>query len=645
MIITGLLVLHFQEDSMKSAILDGLDTQAIIAARGIDSFIQDGLSDTRAVASALPLGDLMHGRTSLVENYLQKMLEDFPKFSNGIFILDKDGSFMDDYPPHPELDGTSFAFREYYQRTVLEGKGIAGAPYKSKRTGLPVLTFTSPVFNKRGRLVAIVACSADLLSQNALGGYREQKFGKTGYLYIFDRSRRLIVHPEDGRLLTYVAEGKNRELEDALKGFEGVGETVNSKGIPMLLAVRMIPHADWIVAVQIPQKEAYATIAKVRNQIIAVAGGSLLLLITACTLLMSKVSVPLRKLEMFTAKISAELEEAEAKKKYNVAEESLDILRDIRFSDEIGMLASAFSHLAGRLRQTLGSLQRSAADWERTFNSVNEAVMSLDNKGRIVRMNRTAEDWFRTSAEKVKGQYGPDIIFGADKTPGEWPDISSLLARQKVAWLKELERPRGVFEFTFSPISDSGETAGAVLIISNVTQKVESEEQIREMAFYDQLTGLPNRFLLQDRIQLALATAGRNEKKVGIMFLDLDEFKEVNDRFGHDAGDAVLKEIAGGLLQCLRKNDTAARLAGDEFVVVLQDIEAPGEAEAIAERIVGMLALPVNIKGQDLTISLSIGIAIYPDDGEDGDTLLKNADTAMYEAKRQARNNFRFYDP
>jgi diguanylate cyclase (GGDEF)-like protein len=176
-----------------------------------------------------------------------------------------------------------------------------------------------------------------------------------------------------------------------------------------------------------------------------------------------------------------------------------------------------------------------------------------------------------------------------------------------------------------------------------VTERVESEEQIREMAFYDQLTGLPNRFLLKDRIQQAIASASRNGKKAGIMFIDLDRFKEINDLCGHDVGDEVLKEEANEIALCLRKNDTLSRFGGDEFVAVLQDIDSPREAETIAVRIIEMQAFLLSIDNNELKVSSSIGISLFPDDGADSETLLKHADIAMYRVKNQGRNNYQFY--
>ncbi len=182
---------------------------------------------------------------------------------------------------------------------------------------------------------------------------------------------------------------------------------------------------------------------------------------------------------------------------------------------------------------------------------------------------------------------------------------------------------------------------GAILIMHDITEMVESEEQIRKMAFFDQLTGMPNRFLLQDRFQQAAAAAVRNGRKVGVLFIDLDKFKEVNDLLGHDAGDEVLRRVSVRFCDCLRGNDTLSRIGGDEFVALLCDIESPSEIGVVAERIINVQAVPLKIDRQEVATGSSIGIAVYPDDGDDLETLLKKADIAMYTAKSAGRNRYK----
>ncbi|MFB3916640.1 MAG: histidine kinase [Terriglobales bacterium] len=473
-----LLLLHYHEDSLKQAIFEGVDGEARIAAYGIGSFVEGGQTAANVISATVPAGTVLSGRMDEVETHLKQMSERFPVFGLGLFILDKNGKFLADYPVHPELRGQSFAFREYFQRTMLEKRGVVSKPYKSTRTGLPVLTFTAPVRDAKGQIVAVLGCSVDL--QEALGSYRRQTFGKTGYLYVFDRSRRLILHPDDARQMTYVESGKNRVLEAAIEGYQGADETVNSVGVPMLLAVRDVPNTGWIVGVQVTQREAYAPIKEARARALSVSGLAILLVIVIGTVAIRRVSRPLQQLERAASQISAELEKKEIHPASGAAHSVLDNLRGIRSRDEIGLLAAAFLQLATKLDATLGSLQRSAADWERTFDSVREAVVILDAQGRIVRANQTAEAWFGSSTQ---GQYGYEVILGiAGSRPSSWPDVAALVEQQPVKWSQSLEKPRGIFDFSLMPVSAPEGRTGAVLVINDITQRVQSEEQSREIA-------------------------------------------------------------------------------------------------------------------------------------------------------------------
>ncbi|MFN3531258.1 MAG: EAL domain-containing protein [Candidatus Brocadia sp.] len=184
----------------------------------------------------------------------------------------------------------------------------------------------------------------------------------------------------------------------------------------------------------------------------------------------------------------------------------------------------------------------------------------------------------------------------------------------------------------------------AELVLANdVTERKWMEEKIKHMAFHDSLTSLPNRILFNDRLTLALAHAHRNKEMLAVLFLDLDRFKSINDTLGHSAGDLLLHEIANRLKSCIREEDTVARFAGDEFTLLLSGINEAEDVHSIARKILDAIRQPLMIRGHELYITTSIGIAIYPNDGGDAETLLKNADTAMYHAKEQGRNNYQFY--
>ncbi len=480
--IASFFLLHYQGESLKHAILEGLDGQAKLAAQGIESFINKGVRDSNVISTTMPVESLRRGRLDVVESHLQRMFETFPEFQNGIFILDTSGKFLVDYPPHPELRGRSFAFREYFQRTLQKGKGVVSKPYQSTRSGVPVLTFTAPVRDANGQIIAVLGCQADLLSDDALGGYSKQKFGKTGYLYAFDRSRLLVLHPDNKRLLTDVEAGKNKILEAALKGFQGGGETVNSVGVPMLLSVQQIPNIEWIVAVQVTQEEAYAPVAEARRILIGISGIAIMLTVALGAITIRHITKPLQQLEGVASQITSELEGTEMKGAYDLDSSVLDGLRQIRSDDEIGLLASSFLRLATKLHVAFGSLQRSAQDWHRTFHAVSEALVTLDMHGRVVRMNQAAEEWFGTSIKESQGQCVFDVVFGTTTPPEHWPNIASLKEHQQVRWSQGLEKPHGFFEFTVTPVLSSDGSPGAVLIINDITQRIESEKHSREIA-------------------------------------------------------------------------------------------------------------------------------------------------------------------
>jgi diguanylate cyclase (GGDEF)-like protein/PAS domain S-box-containing protein len=178
-----------------------------------------------------------------------------------------------------------------------------------------------------------------------------------------------------------------------------------------------------------------------------------------------------------------------------------------------------------------------------------------------------------------------------------------------------------------------------------IFERVQAEQRIWHVAHHDALTGLPNRTLLHDRLEQGLAQALRDNHRVGVMFLDLDRFKSINDSLGHPVGDELLKQVAVRLGNAVRAVDTVSRLGGDEFIIVLRELAGPDDAVLVAEKILKALAAPVTALGHDLRVTPSIGISVYPDDGTEVLQLMKNADTAMYHAKASGRNNFQFFAP
>ena len=184
----------------------------------------------------------------------------------------------------------------------------------------------------------------------------------------------------------------------------------------------------------------------------------------------------------------------------------------------------------------------------------------------------------------------------------------------------------------------------ALLILSSMITYRKAEEKIQQMAYHDFLTGLPNRKLFSDRLNIALTQAERNQKKVGIAMLDLDHFKDVNDTLGHDKGDLLLKATAERLNTTVRKSDTVARLGGDEFILILPDLDTIADAIQVTQKIMDSFCKPFLIDTHQLFVTTSIGIVVYPSDGTDDGILLRNADIAMYQAKQEGRARYKIYN-
>ncbi len=258
----------------------------------------------------------------------------------------------------------------------------------------------------------------------------------------------------------------------------------------------------------------------------------------------------------------------------------------------------------------------------------------------------------QTPSTKCHQVHGLDSPCRGDQYPCPLKDVLASGLPQKVLHRHPDSNGRlGFFELSVTPLRDDvGNTCGIIEVSRDVTDHLkltdelrERESQLEHQAQHDTLTGLPNRLLFTDRLNQAIHRVHRLRKQGALLFVDLDRFKKLNDSLGHPAGDQVLKEVAHRLGQLFREDDTVARLGGDEFTVVLATIAQPGDAGLVAKKIMVALEPPFQVDHQHIYMTTSIGISVYPDDGNDADALVRNADSAMYKAKDQGRNTFRYY--
>jgi diguanylate cyclase (GGDEF)-like protein/PAS domain S-box-containing protein len=287
-----------------------------------------------------------------------------------------------------------------------------------------------------------------------------------------------------------------------------------------------------------------------------------------------------------------------------------------------------------------------------TLNSIGDAVLSTDIDGNVTYLNLVAERMTGWSREEAIGRPLAEVYCVVDgQTHQAVPNPMELAVRQNqtvgLSANSVLVRRDGVesaIEDSAAPIHDRrGEVTGAVTVFHDVSESRSMTLKMSHLAQHDFLTDLPNRMLLNDRLSHAIALARRHGRRLAVLFLDLDHVKHINDSLGHPIGDQLLKAVGLRLCACVRGSDTVSRQGGDEFVVLLSEIEHAEDAAFTAEKMRTTVMTPYSIEKHDLHISASIGISIYPDDGGDAETLIKSADTAMYHAKDCGRNNYQFF--
>lgn len=276
------------------------------------------------------------------------------------------------------------------------------------------------------------------------------------------------------------------------------------------------------------------------------------------------------------------------------------------------------------------------------------SVIITDLEARIEYANVAYTTVTGYTLDEVMGK-NPRILQSGKTPKATYVDMWAKLARGET-WQGELiNRRKDGSEYVesaqISPVRQAdGKITHYLGIKENITEKKKTAARIESLAHFDQLTGLPNRVLLHDRSRYAMSMAQRNGEQLVVMFIDLDHFKDINDTLGHSIGDLLLMEVSRRIRSVLREEDTVARLGGDEFILILPGTDEDG-AMHVATKLVEEIAMPCQIEGHELVTTPSIGIAIYPHDGEDFEVLSKNADAAMYQAKQSGRNGFRFYTP
>lgn len=287
------------------------------------------------------------------------------------------------------------------------------------------------------------------------------------------------------------------------------------------------------------------------------------------------------------------------------------------------------------------------------FDSSNEAILVTDNRGLVINANPAFFEMSQFTLAEIKGLRPDDIINSKFHNLDFYTDVGESLIKNsywqgEVNYLRKNGEERVSLAGVSATKSRSGNIQNLIIIISDITERKVIEQRVHRLAYFDPLTGLPNRTQMYERLETMVATAKRNNTFIAVLFLDLDRFKPINDSMGHPAGDSVLQEVAIRLKAGIKKQDLVSRMSGDEFTIAITDQKtadsAANTAIKVGERILETLQQPFFIEKRELFLSASIGICIFPNDGENVAELLKNSDMAMYHAKAAGRNGLQFFD-
>jgi diguanylate cyclase (GGDEF)-like protein/PAS domain S-box-containing protein len=582
---------------------------------------------------------------------LQQLLLERPVlqllFNGGTLITTTTGVVIGSYPSALQRLGVNYSDRDYIAKSVAQGVPVLGKPVMGPAAKAPIVPMAVPIRNRQGQAMGVLVGIINLDAPNFLDTIVRSPYGKKGGYFIVSTQHRLIVTATDKtRVMEQLpAPGVNATIDKLMAGFEGSLKLKNQLGVEVLNSGKRIHGTDWDLVVSLPTSEAFAPLYAMQLRVF-IAGVLLTLAASGLTWWLFRL-----QLAPAFATIQAMSEVARS----DQLPQTLPVMRN----DEIDQLIAGFNTLLDALRIQAMALKLS----EQALQDVSQAVVITDMNQKVISSNDAHVAITGYSKEEIVG-LNCRILQGLQTDPLAVEAIRVALKNDASFSGEVLNYRKNGTPFwndmTISPMRDgAGQVTHYVGVCRDVTQRKTTEGNVRQLAFFDALTNLPNRRLLNDRLTQAMAASKRSTFYGAVMFLDLDNFKQLNDTQGHAAGDLLLIEVAHRLRQCVREVDTLSRFGGDEFVVVLSELdsdlgESSTQAAAVAEKVRAAVSLPYQLRLKhadeldtvvEHACTVSIGVVLFISQDASGEDLLKWADTAMYQAKNAGRNVVRFYSP
>lgn len=557
-------------------------------------------------------------------------------FPYGLIVFNKEGVIVGNYVQETGRSTDDIDHRENFRAVVTDGKPYFIAPLKNQRTKEALISITVPLRDAAGIPVGALMTSVSALDIDLFNFRNSPLVGKVVRIVVISPAARLVISASDpDRVFKPMPpKGTNPLLDRRLEeGLEGAGVTKTSYGVETLSVNHNLRMTDWTVIAGVSTEHAFVPIKTLQQQIYLTA-------------ILISIAIALLLRETLIRQLAPLKEAADAMRR--MAEEKQSSLQPlpVRRDDEVGLVVSNFNRLMLERNRLYEELQETARTLQKAQSVASIGSWKLDIPHRKLTCSEEACKIFgipigdpltpRTFLRCILLEDRLAFVRAWKKAlRGESADIEHRVnVSEGVKWARQ--KLEVMFDATGNPMT-------AIGTVQEITQSKISEERIQFLAFHDTLTKLPNRRLAKDHMDLAMAYADRLRAKAAVLFIDLDKFKSVNDTLGHLAGDELLKGVANRLRECVRETETICRLGGDEFLIILNTVPDADAISKVADKILEKMAAPFNIEGHQIFSGMSIGVAVYPDDGSDFEVLVKAADTAMYHAKEAGRNTYRFY--
>lgn len=490
--------------------------------------------------------------------------------------------------------------------------------------------------SKQGTIVGALVGTINLAQPNFLDKVSNSDYGDTGGYLVIAKGQRIIISASDkSRIMEALPEpGSNQIIDRFFGGYRGSDVIFNPAGKAMLVSAAPIPSADWMVISLQPTAEAFAPIRALQERMLIAAFVLTLLTLVIMWMVLRRQLQPVvntsRKLALMVK-----------------GDQPLEPL-PVESMDEVGALIGGFNQLLTTLEDREAQIR---SFYE--FDIVGLTITSPE-KGWL-RINHSLCNMLEYSEQELRGMTWVELTH-PDDLAADIEQFNRLLANEIEGYSLEKRFVSKTGKVIPTQLvvrcvrKSNGDVDYITAMVQDISDRKAAEKAIANLAYFDPLTQLPNRRLLMDRFHTALLGSTRNHLHGAVLFIDMDKFKTINDTLGHNYGDLMLIQVARRIHSCVRDVDTVSRFGGDEFVVILEDIDdscktASQKISLIAEKIRLVLTEPYQLNGAEYVCSPSIGISVYCGNAESADVLLKQADMAMYQAKDSGRNSIRFFDP